>query len=86
MVRKNQIRAVLTKFFSDRDCHVMFRPISDEKKLRNIENVAYESLKPQFRYQMEDLISKIFTRVKPKSINGQCLNGKMFCDLADAYV
>jgi hypothetical protein len=33
-------------FFGERDCTVMFRPIADEKKLRDINNIPYEVLRP----------------------------------------
>lgn len=46
MKRKNEIRSVLQTMFQERDCSVLFRPISDEKKLREINNLPYETLRP----------------------------------------
>ena len=86
MQRKNEIRNVMKKFFTDRDCHVLKRPINDERKLRNINLIAYETLRPEFRCQMEDLVKKVFLNVKPKIIEGQALTGQMLCELADSYV
>lgn len=73
--KKNEIRQVLTKFFTERDCQVLFRPVSDEKKLRDVNSLPYETLRPQFRYQVEDLIKKVFLNLKPKVIDGQTING-----------
>lgn len=35
---------------------------------------------------MDNLIKKVFTRVRPKVIDNQILNGKMLCELANAYI
>lgn len=74
-MKKNEIRSVLSRFFTERDCHVMYRPVTDEKKLRDVNSMHYETLRPQFRYQMEDLVKKVFLNLKPKAIDGQTLNG-----------
>ena len=84
--RKNEIRNTIKTYFTDRDCSVLFRPIGDEKKLRDVQSIPYDSLRPQFRYQLEELIKKVFSKVGPKVIDGQSLNGQMFCELADSYV
>jgi hypothetical protein len=68
--KKNDIRQVLSQFFVERDCTVLFRPIADEKKLREINKMPYETLRPQFRIQIEDLIKKIFYNLRPKIIEG----------------
>lgn len=34
--RKNEIRSTLSQFFTDRDCHTLIRPVSDERKLRDV--------------------------------------------------
>eukprot|EP00347_Sterkiella_histriomuscorum_P006351 403353091 len=86
MKRKNEIRQVLQTMFQERDCQVLFRPIADEKKLRDINNMPYESLRPQFRTQVEELMRKVFYNLRPKLLEGQMLTGKMFCELADSYV
>ena len=45
---KNKIRKVITEFFRDRDCFTLVRPVSDEKKLRTINKVPYEELRPVY--------------------------------------
>jgi Guanylate-binding protein, N-terminal domain len=49
VIRKNEIRNVMKKFFTDRDCHVLKRPINDERILRTINTLPYETLRPEFR-------------------------------------
>ena len=47
--RKNEIRNVLSFSFRERDCAVLYRPVSDERKLREINSMPYDQLRPQFR-------------------------------------
>ena len=48
--RKNEIRRTLQGLFQERDCQVLYRPVSDEKKLREVNHLPYETLRPQFRF------------------------------------
>jgi hypothetical protein len=49
---------------------VLFRPVSDEKKLRDINHIPYETLRPQFRAQVEGMLKGVFLNLKPKIIEG----------------
>mmetsp|Transcript_34216 Transcript_34216/g.33434 ORF Transcript_34216/g.33434 Transcript_34216/m.33434 type:complete len:460 (+) Transcript_34216:286-1665(+) len=84
--RKNEIRNMLSVSFAERDCAVLFRPVADERKLREINNIPYEQLRPQFRGQVEELIKKVFFNLKPKILESQALNGMMFAELVQQYV
>jgi hypothetical protein len=35
---------------------------------------------------MADLLSKVFTKLRPKMLEGSALTGEMLCELADTYV
>ena len=50
--QKNRIRRLLTQFFKDRDCFTMIRPLTDENKLRSLEKVPAEELRPEFLEQV----------------------------------
>jgi hypothetical protein len=43
-------------------------------------------LRPEFVTQVESARNKIFSRVKPKTINGRTLNGRMFVELIKGYI
>jgi|LauGreDrversion4_2_1035121.scaffolds.fasta_scaffold221970_2 hypothetical protein len=45
---KTQIRQVLMKYFKHRDCCTMVRPLVDEEKLQKLEELSFESLRPDF--------------------------------------
>jgi len=83
---KNEIRAKLTTFFKERDCVTLVRPVNEEKALREIQKIPYESLRPEFRTKMEILLKKVFNNLKPKIIDGQPLTGEMFGVLIEQYI
>ena len=45
---KNKIREGLTKYFQNRDCATMVRPLVDEERLQNLEEMEIESLRAEF--------------------------------------
>lgn len=47
--RKNNIREKIRTYFLHKDCECMVRPLIDEKKLANIENQDWNSLRSEFR-------------------------------------
>jgi len=83
---KNKIREGIMKYFKDRDCVSLIRPLDDENDLAHIEEQTFDSLRPDFQGQMNKLIQKIYTKAKPKVISGKTLNGSMFLGLAMEYV
>jgi hypothetical protein len=84
--KKNEIRKLLKLFFKERDCYTLIRPVSDEKKLRNIDKIPKSELREDFLKQMEDLVSRIFLMTRPKLIQGSFINGKMYIDLVKMYI
>ncbi|KAG2529524.1 hypothetical protein BBO99_00002368 [Phytophthora kernoviae] len=86
VVQKNRIRSLLSTFFPSRDCVTMVRPLSDEALLRELIKQPYESLRPEFREQMDMLTNKLSTLLKPKTMMSKTLNGSMLVSLAENYV
>ena len=43
-------------------------------------------LRADFREQLGRVKYKTFSKLKPKSVNGHFLNGKMLIDLAQSYI
>ncbi|GMF10212.1 unnamed protein product [Phytophthora lilii] len=85
-VEKDQIRALLSDFFRQRDCVTLVRPVDDEQKLRNLPQVPYDELRDEFRSSFESLQKRLFGKAKPKTMFGKPLNGAMFVNLAGSYV
>ncbi|KUF98520.1 hypothetical protein AM588_10010020 [Phytophthora nicotianae] len=86
VVQKNRIRSLLSTFFPSRDCVTMVRPLSDEALLRDLIRQPYDSLRPEFREQMEVLRNKLSTLLKPKTMMSKVLNGAMLLSLTENYV
>ncbi|GMF18316.1 unnamed protein product [Phytophthora fragariaefolia] len=85
-VEKDQIRALLSEFFRQRDCVTLVRPVDDEQQLRNLPQVPYDELRDEFRSSFETLRKRLFGKAKPKTMFGKPLNGAMFVNLAGSYV
>jgi hypothetical protein len=49
---KNVIRASLKKYFMRRDCSTMIRPVTDEEKLQELEEMDLDDFRPEFIEQM----------------------------------
>ena len=71
--KKNDIRKTLKLFFRERDCYTLVRPVYEEKKLKIIDQLPIEELRPEFLNQMNNLVKKIFDSIRPKSVNGLSL-------------
>ena len=86
ILEKNRIRKSLTNFFKIRDCATIVRPIDDESKLHQIDNEPYESLRPEFRSQMESMRSRVLAQLSAKKLRGKSMSGSMFATLVRTYV
>mmetsp|Transcript_10166 Transcript_10166/g.32033 ORF Transcript_10166/g.32033 Transcript_10166/m.32033 type:complete len:807 (+) Transcript_10166:113-2533(+) len=82
---KNRLREVIKDLFRDRDCVTIVRPVADEADLRNVQRLPYESLRPQFRTQVEAFVKKAYTSMRPKKIDGAFMSGAMLVNLASEY-
>eukprot|EP00419_Tripos_fusus_P011943 CAMPEP_0172667108 /NCGR_PEP_ID=MMETSP1074-20121228/8215_1 /TAXON_ID=2916 /ORGANISM="Ceratium fusus, Strain PA161109" /LENGTH=988 /DNA_ID=CAMNT_0013483571 /DNA_START=32 /DNA_END=2998 /DNA_ORIENTATION=- len=82
---KNRLRNVIKELFKMRDCATLVRPLVNEEELRNIHRVPYESLRPQFRQQTENFVTKVFDELQPKAIQGTFVSGPAFVALATEY-
>ena len=85
VLTKNQIRRTILDFFKDRDCVTLIRPVNDERQLREINTLPYDTLRPKFREQVEDLVTKVLNTVRVKMIEGTVLTGEMLAELTTQY-
>lgn len=82
---KNKLREVIKDLFRDRDCVTIVRPVAEEGDLRQIQRLPYESLRPQFRTQVEAFVKKVYMSMKPKKIDGALVTGATFVSLVSEY-
>lgn len=64
----------------------MIRPVTDEDKLQNLEELGEEKFRPEFLNQVTQLRKKVTHCVKPKMLNGKELTPLMLISLAENYV
>lgn len=61
------------------------RPTEEETDLQVLQSLGDDSLRPEFVEAKDRLRSKIFKRVKPKSLNGKFITGEMLLELCHSY-
>lgn len=82
---KNTLREVIKDLFRARDCATLVRPVSDEDTLRHIQQVPFESLRPQFQEQAEAFVRKVYGSLRPKTVQGSFVSGAALVGLAAEY-
>ena len=64
----------------------MVRPLTNENKLQNLEDLPPEQLRPEFLEQIIGLRKKVLGRVRVKTLNGKPLNGEMYLNLVKGLI
>ena len=84
--RKNQIRENIKRYFSDRECYQLVRPVFNEADLAGIDSLDQSLLRPEFTDAISGIVTRVLTRPKLKTVQGKHLTGSMLLDLAYDYV
>ena len=82
----NVIRQNIIKFFPERDCVTLIRPVDSENDLRNLNNIPFNNLKPEFKMEFKMLKDKIYKEALPKKYNGKKLTGPTLATLIIEFV
>ena len=83
---KNKIREGLVKYFKNRDCATMVRPLLEEDRLQNLEEMEIEGLRAEFIEQVMDLRRKLLNKLPVKRIQGHVMDGATWGSLIQLYV
>ena len=83
---KNEIRRHLKKFFAERECCTMIRPLTNEDELQNLSAMDLGELRAEFVEQVMSLRRKVLNKTKAKTINGQTMDGTTWVQLVELYV
>ena len=83
--KKNSIKDAIKTYFPQRECHPLVRPVFKEDDIKNIQDLEYEDLRPEFRSGVETLIKRILKRPKLKCIAGKYMTGSMLLGIAIEY-
>ena len=82
----NVIRQNIIKFFPERDCVTLIRPVDSEEDLKRLNDIPYNDLKPDFKIEFKKLKDKIFKEALPKKLNGKKLTGPALATLIEEFV
>ena len=82
----NVIRQNIIKFFPERDCVTLIRPVDSEEELKRLNTIPYNNLKPEFKMEFKKLKDKIFKEALPKKLNGKKLTGPALATLIEEFV
>ena len=82
----NLIRQNILKYFKDRECITLPRPVDSEENLQNLDKIPFNQLKTNFRKEFLVLKEKVYYTSKPKVINRKRINGAILADLLIAFV
>ena len=82
----NIIRQNIIKFFPERDCVTLIRPVDNEEDLKRLNKIPYNNLKPEFKMEFKTLKDKIFKEALPKKLNGKKLTGPALATLIEEFV
>ena len=82
----NVIKENLIKYFKERECVTLPRPVEEEKDLIMLKKMNLPSLQENFRDEFILLKNKIYNASKAKEINGKIINGPMIVYLLRKFV
>ena len=82
----NVIRQNIIKFFPERDCVTLIRPVDSEDDLKKLNMIPYNNLKPEFKMEFKILKDKIFKEALPKKLKGKKLTGPALATLIEEFV
>lgn len=83
---RNEVKQHLRKYFPERDCYTMVRPVVKEELLQSLDSMPLEDLRPEFVEQVLTLRKKVMQAMKPKEINGQAMDGAIWIALTQQYL
>ena len=84
--QNNIIRENIIKYFKERECITLPRPVDREKDLQNLKNIAFSELKSNFRSEFLNLKKKVYETSKPKIFNGKKITGPILADLLINFI
>eukprot|EP01091_Cochliopodium_minus_P009363 TRINITY_DN2296_c0_g1_i1.p1 TRINITY_DN2296_c0_g1~~TRINITY_DN2296_c0_g1_i1.p1 ORF type:complete len:1111 (+),score=479.97 TRINITY_DN2296_c0_g1_i1:13-3345(+) len=83
---KNEIREFIRKYFPERDCVTLPRPVVEETQLQKLDSIPYNDLRQNFKEMMNNLKNKVFNEVTEKNLNGSSISGTGYICLMDNYL
>ena len=73
--KKNLPRECIRKFFLQRHCFVLCKPVDDDEKLAHLDEIPDSEIKPKFLDAATDAIETIMSTAEPFTVEHHNING-----------
>ena len=85
-VENNLIRENIIKYFKDRECFTLPRPVDQEEDLHKLNEIPFSELKPNFREEFLNLKRNIYENSKVKKFGNKKINGPILVELLKSFI
>ena len=85
-MENNLIRENIIKYFKERECITLPRPVDEESDLHKLNEIPFCKLKPNFREEFLNLKKIIYEKAKIKKIGSQKINGLILVELLVSFI
>ena len=85
-MENNLIRENIIKYFKERECVTLPRPVDQEEDLHKLDEIPFDKLKPNFRSEFLNLKNKIYENSKVKRIGNKKINGPILVGLLTQFI
>ena len=85
-MENNLIRENIIKYFKERECITLPRPVDLEEDLYKLEEIPFEQLKPNFRSEFLKLKTKVYEEARIKRIGNKKINGPILVGLLTQFI
>lgn len=82
----NLIRENIIKYFHDRDCVTLSRPVDSEDELKRLRQIAFSNLNSEFKTEIMKLKNLIYKNTQSKRFKGKRLTGEALSWLIENFV
>ena len=85
-MENNLIRENIIKYFKDRECVTLPRPVDTEEDLHKLEQIPFDKLKSNFRSEFLNLKKKVYEESRIKRIGNKKINGPILVGLLTQFI
>ena len=85
-MENNLIRENIIKYFKERECITLPRPVDEESDLHKLNEIPFCKLKPNFREEFLNLKKIIYEKAKIKKIGSKKINGLILVELLVSFI
>jgi len=85
-MENNLIRENIIKYFKERECITLPRPVDEESDLHKLNEIPFSKLKPNFREEFLNLKKIIYEKAKIKKIGNKKINGLIMAELLISFI